>query len=84
MKVARIHSDGKGESHFDDVEISFSPTHFIEGAQPIGRAEIMASDGEARGFEKGDVVLLEDVSGAGHGTHFVSDEESLVLLIRLA
>ena len=121
MKVARILSDDRGESHFDDVDIPFSATDFIEGAQPLGvsepwsaervtmakvppgwsdpqhptpvrqmvvflsgTAEITASDGVARVFERGDVVILEDVSGAGHGTRFVGDEDSLVVLIRLA
>ncbi len=121
MKLARIFSDDKGESHFDDVEISFSDTAFIEGAQPIGLAEawsaervsmakvppgwsdpqhptparqiavflsgvaeMATSDGETRVFEKGDVVMLEDVSGSGHGTRFASEGEALVVLIRLA
>ena len=121
MKVARIFSDDKGESHFDDVDIAFSKTDFIEGAKPIGvtepwsaehvsmakvpagwsdpehptpvrqiavflsgGTELTASDGEARVFEKGNVVMLEDVSGTGHGIHFVSVEDSLLLLIRLA
>jgi hypothetical protein len=120
MKVARIFSDEEGGSHFDDVEISFSDTAFIEGAQPIGlseawlaervsmakipsgwsnpqhptparqiivylggAAEMTTSDGETRVFEKGDVVMLEDVSGTGHGARFVSEGEALVVLIRL-
>lgn len=49
-----------------------------------GLAEMTASDGESRVFEKGDIVMLEDVGGRGHGTRFLSDEESLVMLVRLA
>ena len=121
MKVARIFSDNNGESHFDDIEVAFIETDFIEGAQafgvtepwlaervsiaklPIGWSdpqhptparqivvflsgvmEVTASDGETGGFRKGDILMLEDVSGTGHGTIIVGESDSLCLLVRLA
>lgn len=39
MLLARTLSDEGGESHFDEVEIPFSETDFIAGAQPIGVSE---------------------------------------------
>ena len=41
------------------------------------------SEGEVRVFENGDLVILEDVDGKGHGTRFPSDEDTLIVLIRL-
>jgi hypothetical protein len=39
-----------------------------------GSVEVEASDGERRRFGPGDMVLVEDVEGAGHTTRWVGDD----------
>lgn len=48
-----------------------------------GSFEIRASDGIARRFDPGGVLVLEDTSGEGHATRVLTDE-ALVVAIRLA
>jgi quercetin dioxygenase-like cupin family protein len=48
-----------------------------------GVVEVEASDGERRRFEPGDVVLVEDVSGRGHVTRWVSEGERRTLFLPL-
>jgi len=48
-----------------------------------GTVEVEASDGERRRFGPGDVVLVEDVSGRGHVTHWVGDGPRLTLFLPL-
>ncbi len=40
----------------------------------VSRFEVTASDGTSREFSPGNVLLLEDTSGKGHMTRFLSDE----------
>ena len=35
MRYARLFADEKGESHFDDVEIGFTATDYIQSAAPL-------------------------------------------------
>lgn len=39
-----------------------------------GRFEVTASDGRAREFGSGSLLLLEDTSGTGHATRVLTDE----------
>ena len=48
-----------------------------------GTWEVIASDGEARTFTKGDVLLVEDTTGKGHASRVISEEDSLALLVEL-
>ncbi|MGI9539007.1 MAG: hypothetical protein ACR2N6_02525 [Miltoncostaeaceae bacterium] len=48
-----------------------------------GRAEVGVSDGESRVFGPGDAVLLEDVSGRGHTTRVLGDEDFRLLFAQL-
>ena len=35
MRYARLFADDKGESHFDDIEIEFTATHYVQSAAPL-------------------------------------------------
>ncbi|HKC20254.1 MAG TPA: cupin domain-containing protein [Candidatus Dormibacteraeota bacterium] len=48
-----------------------------------GTLEGEVSDGRVIRIEQGDVVLLEDTSGAGHSTRVVGDEDTEALVITL-
>ena len=118
MQYTRLFSDEQGESHFDEVEIEFTATDYIDGAAPLqlspsqaaidyrlmnapagwtsewhpssgrnffvvlsGEWEVTASDGDARRFTRGDVLLVEDTTGQGHASRVVSEEDSVALMI---
>jgi quercetin dioxygenase-like cupin family protein len=49
-----------------------------------GEWEVTASDGEARRFKVGDVLLVEDTEGKGHRSRVTSSEDSLSILVRLS
>lgn len=49
-----------------------------------GRLEVEVGDGEVRHMAPGDVVLLEDLTGAGHVTRVVGDEPSRGAFVQLA
>ncbi|QBD75499.1 hypothetical protein EPA93_05565 [Ktedonosporobacter rubrisoli] len=49
-----------------------------------GEAEITVSDGEARRFGPGSVVLAEDTSGKGHASRAVGDGNVLTAVVQLA
>jgi hypothetical protein len=49
-----------------------------------GEWEIEASDGATRLFSPNSVLLVEDLTGKGHRSRVVSNEDSLALLVRLA
>jgi len=51
--------------------------------QIAGQTEIEVSDGEVRRFKPGDVVLLEDVTGKGHLSRVVSQEEIQGVFVQL-
>ena len=121
MRYTRLFSDELGESHFDEVEIEFASTDYVEGAAPLklsppqaavdyrfmdapagwtsewhpssasnffvvlsGEWEVNASDGEARRFKTGDVLLVEDVTGIGHKSRVVSEEDSVAVMIEVS
>lgn len=48
-----------------------------------GRVEVGVSDGESRVFGPGDAVLLEDVSGRGHTTRVLGDEDFRLMFTQL-
>jgi len=48
-----------------------------------GEWEVTASDGEARRFDVGSVLLVEDTTGKGHRSRVVGETDSLVAMIRL-
>ena len=48
-----------------------------------GAWEVEASDGTTRLFLPNSVLLAEDISGKGHRSRVISDDESLALLVRL-
>lgn len=49
-----------------------------------GRIEIQTGDGEARTFQGGDVLLLEDTRGGGHRTRQISAGVRRSLFVALA
>jgi sugar/nucleoside kinase (ribokinase family) len=49
-----------------------------------GSVDVEASDGEVRRFGPGDVVLVEDTTGAGHTTTAVDGEPRDTLFVPLA
>ena len=49
-----------------------------------GEWEVTASDGEARRFKTGDVLLVEDTTGKGHTSRVVSEEDSVALMIEVS
>src|SRR5258708_40170864 len=48
-----------------------------------GEWEVIASDGEARRFAAGSVLLVEDTSGKGHTSRVVGDADSLAVMVQL-
>ena len=48
-----------------------------------GSCEIAVSDGEARTFTKGDVLLLEDLEGPGHTMRVVGNEPRVAMHVLL-
>ena len=120
MRYTRLFSDELGESHFDQVEIDFASTDYVEGSAPLklspaqaaddyrfmdapagwtsdwhpssarnlfvvlsGEWEVAASDGEARRFKTGDVLLVEDTTGKGHASRVVGNSDSLAVMVQL-
>ena len=49
-----------------------------------GEWEVTASDGEARRFSNGSVLLVEDTSGKGHSSRVVSEIDSLAAMVELS
>jgi hypothetical protein len=49
----------------------------------VGELEVRASDGTARTLRPGNLLLLEDTSGKGHSSHFLS-EEVVLAAVRLS
>ena len=49
-----------------------------------GEYEVTASDGAVRRFPSGSLLLLEDTTGEGHTTRFVSDDDELIVSVTLA
>jgi quercetin dioxygenase-like cupin family protein len=49
-----------------------------------GSVDVEASDGEVRRFGPGDVVLVEDTTGAGHTTRALNGEARDTLFVPLA
>src|SRR5690242_19133628 len=48
-----------------------------------GEYLIVASDGATRKFPAGSVLLIEDITGAGHSTKITSTEDAIVLAVGL-
>ena len=48
-----------------------------------GEWEVTASDGKARRFAAGSVLLAEDTIGKGHASRVVSNTDSLAVMVRL-
>jgi hypothetical protein len=48
-----------------------------------GEWEVTASDGEARRFAAGSVLLAEDTIGKGHASQVASDTDSLAVMVQL-
>ena len=49
-----------------------------------GKWQVEASDGTTRLFSPNSLLLVEDISGKGHRSRVVSQEDSYALLVRLA
>ena len=49
-----------------------------------GTAEITVSDGDVRRFATGDVVQLQDITGKGHATRVIGEEDLLVAAVQQA
>src|SRR5947207_10935589 len=48
-----------------------------------GGWEVIASDGETRRFNTGDVLLVEDTTGKGHRSRVVGNSDSLAVMVQL-
>ena len=48
-----------------------------------GEWEVVASDGEARRFGAGSVLLVQDTTGKGHSSRVVSETDSLAAMVQL-
>lgn len=48
-----------------------------------GRLEVTVSTGEKRFFSRGDIFLLQDVSGTGHAVRTIGSETASVMLMTL-
>lgn len=48
-----------------------------------GQAEIEVGDGTVRHFGAGDVILADDLTGRGHVTRVVGNEERIILYIQV-
>src|SRR2546427_717512 len=48
-----------------------------------GEWEVTASDGEARRFPAGSVLLAEDTSGKGHASRVLGEADSLAVMVQL-
>jgi len=48
-----------------------------------GEWEVTASDGEARRFSRGSVLLVDDTTGKGHTSEVVSQTDSLAVMVQL-
>jgi hypothetical protein len=77
------------ELHFRHVEATSAPVRrnaperrFIIHLR--GSVEVQASDGEVRRFGPGDIVLLEDTTGAGHTTRALNGEARDTLFVPLS
>ena len=49
-----------------------------------GEAELTVGDGDARRFAAGDVLHLQDITGDGHMTRVVGEEELLIAVVQQA
>ena len=49
-----------------------------------GQLQIEVGDGEVRSFGPGSVWLHRDLTGRGHDTRVVGDEEAVIVMVRLA
>ena len=49
-----------------------------------GDWEVTASDGEARRFGAGSVLLVEDTAGKGHSSRVVSQTDSIAAMVELS
>lgn len=64
------------------------PTHPTPRAQTLiclaGAVRVTASDGEAREIAKGDVWRMEDLTGKGHHTEVVGEEDFEAAIVQFA
>jgi len=62
------------------------PIHPTPNSQTLiclsGAVRVTASDGEVREFKSGDVWRMEDLSGKGHHTRVISDEDFEAAIIQ--
>jgi quercetin dioxygenase-like cupin family protein len=49
-----------------------------------GEAELTVGDGDTRRFASGDVLHLQDITGKGHTTRVVGEEELLIAVVQQA
>ena len=116
MIYVKIYADTNGVSCFKDVEVSFAPSDFASGANPLLRSDLLSNDagfvsvpsrwdsgwhnspgdgfaillrgcieievgsGEVREFSPGDVWRSVDVSGRGHISRNVGEEDATVYM----
>lgn len=71
VRYVRLYADASGESHFADEEAALREVDFAPPAPPLhlwaftllaGEVEGQASDGEARRFGPGSILLMEDTA----------------------
>ena len=120
LKCIRLYTDEDGESHFEKIEIAFTPQHYAPPApsfdvsEPVettryimvrfpagwdsafhcaprrqlfvvlsGELEGTASDGAIITLTAGDVLLMEDTTGKGHGATVKGEEDVHGLMVHL-
>jgi len=49
-----------------------------------GQAELTVGDGDTRQFARGDVLHLQDITGKGHTTRVIGEEEILLAVVQEA
>ena len=49
----------------------------------VGEFETTVSDGETRRFSAGSILLVEDISGKGHVSRVISQEDALTAVVQL-
>ena len=97
MKYVSLYTDGKGETHFKNVDkiVFFQiPSGWFGDWHPApktqffcclkGDVELTTSDGDVQRFKAGDVFLLEDTSGKGHTTRVIGEAAFEAAVVQLS
>ena len=73
MRYVRIHADGDGASHFDDVEVESELRVIVEGVPPV----LVSAPQPAAGL-----VFVQQPADAADWDHHVAPRRQWVILLR--